>query len=679
MRPEHAPQGDPCGKCGLKAARHRKRKRDRTVYMREYREEKPKSEKRIIGIDGEGYTDEEGVHRYVYMAACDEEGLVSELSCPDGVEFHEFASWLLDLPRNAIIGAFSFGYDLTKICESLPDEIIYKLMHPETHPGKFGPTPIPHGPYRLNKVGSLFTVKRDKRTRRVWDFFKFFQCSFVKALDRWKIASKKELSEIEAMKQERPDFQGCDARVKKYCQDECRLLASLISRLLESHDDANLKLRSFHGPGSTASVMLSRIGAKEHSYDLDSEDGDPLFREAVLTAYFGGRFEVSKIGPVEGPIYVKDIASAYPYQMARLPCFLHGEWNHYREWGGEKMALVRFSIEKHPNACEAWGPLPHRLTDGNIVFPVESAGGWAYGEELTQALKLHPGIKTHDCFSYDQECDCPPPFEAPILDWFEERKRWGKEGKGLVIKLGLNSMYGKSAQRVGGKKFRCMVRAGLITSGTRAMLLEAITRAKDPWNVLELATDSVLSREPLDLPDGPYELLGNWEPKAWEGGVMLLRPGLRFPLDLSAGLSMTASRGLSARIVHQNRKAILDAWAEAPMTGTTVQELPHFHGAKSSVGLLTKEVGGVIQETYKRYEQYGSWVMPKPRNISYAPEPKRFRVLSDMRLVPWTLDTDVSARSVPYDRDGELSDLVKLQRQIRDMDEALPDVWDSVL
>src|SRR5690348_17906092 len=52
--------------------------------------------------------------------------------------------------------------------------------------------------------------------------------------------------------------------------------------------------------------------------------------------------------------------------------------------------------------------------------------------------------------------------------------RSGKDGAGIVLKLGTNSTYGKTAQSVGSAPFRSWIWAGNITSGTRAQLLRAM-------------------------------------------------------------------------------------------------------------------------------------------------------------------------------------------------------------
>lgn len=684
MRPEHTPAGDPCRQCGMAAARHRKRQRDRSEYMRAWREEHPK-ERAIIGIDGEGWTTKDGRHLYTYLAACSSDALVSELYDRNGLKSHDVLSWILEeLPAGALLVGYSLGYDRTKWLEGLPDGAIFSLYHPDPNVrlgwvgrlGPYGPKAITWGGFRLNLLSGRFTVGRadgKEKARSVWDVFRFYQTSFVNALRAWKVGTAEEVARIERMKKKRGGFHGIRVRERRYCQSECMLLAQLVTELVQAHEDEGLHLKSFFGPGSTASIVLKRAGAAEQRVELP-----PEVDHAVASAYFGGRFEVSHVGPVSRPLWGYDIASAYPYALARLPCFCKGKWIHVpRESVAgvlrdeEAIAVVSYRIEPSDRACPAWGPLPHRLPDGNIVFPIVGAGGWAWRGEVREAMRMHPGIVPLAAWKWKRGCRHVGPFAAEVVDLFCRRLAWGKAARGIVLKLALNSIYGKSAQHIGGGgQYRCMVRAGLITSHCRAQLLGLVQRAKDPWNVLELATDSVLSAEPLTLPR-PVKLgtedaarkagkspLGAWEEKEWPKGAMLLRPGLRFPLELGRtkeererAFSSTAARGLGVRTMFANRRKVLRAWERAPMMPLHVQQPSQFHGAKSTVRCFGQDEEGLW--LFGRDDLYGRWEEPKPRILSYSPGPKRDAIAhgdfpGTIALHPWELPTSKDARSVAY-------------------------------
>lgn len=678
-RPEHIPSGPQCS-CGVAASKHRPKRarkpridaRDRRAYKRQYRAEGRVRDRLIVAIDGEGYTDKKtGRHLYTYVAACSAEATISELHRPLGVDATSFCEWILSLPRGALIVGFSLGYDLTKALESLPDRTLYRLTHPDmvSRQGKGGPKPVRAGEFLLNRISTRFSVKHSEtgRSATVWDLFKFFGCSFVAALREWGIGTKAEVIAVETMKLNRANFGAIGPREQAYCRSECVLLARLAAALIEAHKQADLPLPSFYGPGSTASVMLKKLGAEAHNVPLSRV----ALSLAVRSAFFGGRFECSRVGPVRQRVYAWDIASAYPYAMARLPCLrpCHVRWRYLvagpaldRALGKCATACVRYRL-RADSCCVAWGPLPVRLPTGDIIYPVAGPGGWAWLPELQAARELHPGVETLGAWVATPRaiCRCKPPYQAATSAYYCARLQWGKDGRGRVIKLGLNSCYGKSAQRVGSAKYRCLVRAGLITAMTRAMLLRALASAKDPWNVLEIATDSISSLEPLQMP-APVDLgtgraarklgkapLGAWEAKVYPHGVFLIRPGMRFKLGRATDLKSVAARGVGIRTLHANRKRLVDGWARAPMRTATVQQPATFHGCKGSIACKGDPNGPGA--TYTRSALYGTWVQPTRRNVSYAAPPKRREVFvtgQAHRLLTWELPDDAIAVSRPY-------------------------------
>ena len=693
-------------------------------YWKRYRSEH-KSERPILALDGEGYSLADGRHLYTYLACCSAEGLVSEVENSRGLDTEQVFDWLVSLPRGALLVGYSLGYDTSKWCEAMGDRQLWDLNHPETRPGRFGPKPVRWKEYSVNAVATKFTVaigaKGARRVAPVWDVFRFFGTSFVKALKTWKVGTDEQVAAIEAMKAQRGNFEGIREREKGYCRDECKLLAQLVGKLVQAHEDVGLPLKSYYGPGSTASVMLKAMAAREQravrtyvgrhfGVVCRHQEPGPQASEAFETAFFGGRFENSRVGPVRQPVYSYDIASAYPYAMTQLPCFAHGRWKHVkrpreRDLRDAQTYCASFRLERSPS--EAWGPLPHRLgkaagkAAGNILFPTQGPGGWAWAPEVQSAHRQGYVLDLTEAWVYRTQCDCPPPFAARVAEWYCARLKWGKSDKGLTLKLGLNSCYGKSAQRVGSGLYRCIVRAGLITSMCRAMLLDAIGAARDPWAVLSVATDGILSTEPLTLPwpritgteaaareyaTGEKRLypLGAWEAKEYPRGVFLIRPGLRFSLDFEHEADTTAARGLGVRVLHEQRQAVVDAWERNPMGELEIQQPAMFHGRKSCVRRLVQdhEHTGEAVEVFRRDALYGRWSVPEPRKVGYQAEPKRRGVEelclyghdrpTEWRLTSWQLPMAPEARSVPY-RDAPRGSLALEAQELRDLEDEQPD------
>lgn len=631
----------------------------------------------VLAIDGEGYTDSRGRHRYTYVAACTDKRLVSELHRPRGIQTPELFNWLLSLPAESTLVGFALGYDFCKWVEGMRDGAIYSLTHPDLRTGDHGPRAVKWQGYRVNKVSRKFSVSRGGAHRIVWDVWSFFQTSFVVALKKWGVGSPTQVARIARMKDRRAAFAGIGPRERSYCREECRLLARLVRELLDAHADAGLELQSLYGPGSTASVMLDAMGAADHNVK-----GSPAFMRAVSQAFFGGRFEQSRVGPVAVPLHAVDLASAYPYAWCLLPCFEHGRWKRVgaaacrRHVEKGRLALVHYRLDPpHGARSQAWGPLPHRLPNGNIVFPAASAGGWAWSPEIVAGCALHDGIAIRGGYLFEPRCRCGHPFRASMVAWYKERLKWGNKGRGRVLRLGMNSCTGKAMQSVGKPRWRCLVRAGLVTSLTRARLLEAIATARDPWSVVELATDSVLSTEPLKLAP-PVDLgtqraarragsspLGAWDASPVNpDGSFLCRPGMRFRLGDGAEPDETAARGMGVKTLHAARGLILASWQREPMAPVEVPTGRMFIGAKSAI----RRVGRLW--AFKRSPDYGRWVQPPPRKLSFSPMPKRDACLpgapgAAVRLSCWELPQGREYESVPYDEETESPELEQLRTE----------------
>lgn len=733
-KPEHMPVGDPCLLCGISANRHRQRIRGpRTEYKRDYREQNRQHlrdyhnqykrdhpiEKRYIGIDGEGWTDKStGKHHYSYLAACDTNGLIGDIYRHEGLRSVEIFEFLLSLPQgswNLKVG-FSLGYDITKWLEDLPHSAIYLLNHPELRKGKNGPRDVKWAGFNFNRLSSQFKVIRYSndgiRRAVIWDLFRFFGKAFVPALQDWKVGDKDTWDHIQAMKDKRGDFQGINEDEKKYCQAECVLMAQLAKTLIDAHLAADIKLTSYYGPGSTASAMLKTMKAKEETATIPKD-----MEYAVECAFFGGRFECAWAGPLEN-VEGYDIASAYPFAMTQLPCFKHGKWElvknpkdsdiekaiaacvHYYlpEWGGLRIIkeidkdILKSKVKADGRVADhAWGPFPFRLADGNILFPVTCEGGWVWKHEYLTGLRFFSNVAAKEAWILKNNCSCGKPFGQQVSTYYNKRLEWGKEGKGIALKLGINSCYGKRAQRVGSAPYRCVVSAGNITSMTRAMLLGAIFKANEPWNVIGLATDGIQAQCKLDLPKPPITgteetavkrgkfPLGAWESKGADH-IHNIRPGMRFSLTRDAKRETTAARGIGVRVLHSNRDLVRAYWDIDPGGDCLIQQPMIFMGSKSCIRPTTeakailelvkigkttlREQAAALAGAFDRDEKYGNWVEPEERKVSYNPLPKRpaWERIEDkgnvrFRLFTWALSR-AQGESVPYGK-SHLSLLVK--------------------
>jgi hypothetical protein len=295
-------------------------------------------------------------------------------------------------------------------------------------------------------------------------------------------------------------------------------------------------------------------------------------REVGRLTYYGGWFEIFAHGPVPGDSWEYDVNSAYPNEIAKLPCLLHGEWKRgeTRRWDtiermrDRSLVAVYGTVRgKHPKV----GTLPHRTEKGRIMRPLETRG-WYWLREIDAAMRAGfiEKFSVREWVSYEG-CPCPPPLRA-MRDLYQERLRVGKKTpQGKSYKLIYNSGYGKFAQSVGAPKFSNAIYASLITSGCRCRILESIaTHPRGADDLLMVATDGVYfrSRHPgLEL---DKDKLGAWD-ETKKRNLTLFMPGLYWDDEARDNLEKDEAPKLKSRGVpgRSMAKKILEAdelWEE---------------------------------------------------------------------------------------------------------------------
>jgi hypothetical protein len=540
-------------------ARDRTRKREarkhQTTAQREAEKERNRRRSRIkpfMAVDGEGGgTDALGRQHFLMMAACDAEGGAPSVLHRDGnpLLVTDCLEFILSLPANRRLTSFSFGYDVTQILRGIRSNKWKRILEPRQ--GRYGPLPTYWGDYAITyQQGQYLRVARvdlsgEKRrvlkgsSRTIYDAFGFFQCSFVKAIKDWQIGSEEDRKLIEETKNQRAEFSSLTPEIIDYCQLECRLLSQLMTELQKVCLELGILPRQWSGAGWLASALFSKNNTPKRPLTLRERDDEaeippskaartpPLrrperdgsFELAANLAYYGGRFEVSRVGHIPEPVYEYDLKSAYPAAMLDLPCPLHTCWEHrtqVRRLPRRTPYLAKIAFS-HPGG-NVWCGLPFRRK-GGLFWPYCGVG-WYWSPEIEAAQRsLGASITPLEAWVAVKRCDCHP------YDWvkplYEKRQTLNSTTRGYPIKLGLNSLYGKTAQRCGRAPYHDAVAAGLITAKTRARLIDAI--GHDPGTVVMQATDALFSTRPLPLDVGVG--LGQWEPKKWPD-LFIAQPGV---------------------------------------------------------------------------------------------------------------------------------------------------------
>jgi hypothetical protein len=169
--------------------------------------------------------------------------------------------------------------------------------------------------------------------------------------------------------------------------------------------------------------------------------------EYARNAYYGGRVEPFRIGQWDN-VNGYDINSLYPFVMREFeypnPNTLIGPLDRTSEHFIHEFEGVSEVTVTVPNCYIP--PLPFRHKE-RLFFPVGTFRGYWTHVELRHALKL--GAKINDIHTTLYSQDTCKPFINYVNDLYNLRQQYKGLGdyRELVIKIMLNSLYGKFGQR----------------------------------------------------------------------------------------------------------------------------------------------------------------------------------------------------------------------------------------
>lgn len=468
--------------------------------------------------DGEGF-EIDGKHSYTLLANSNDEyiGSVEGLSTYQCLDF--ICKQCAKMDDRTIHVWFAMGYDINMMLGNMSKKSIAQLW-------KGGR--VDYGQYNLYyRNRKELIIKRfnpdDKwelhktkgwqrkylQTVHMWDTFGFFQVRFTEALKTWLGGEydQTELQRIESSKANRATFQsGQMEEITQYCLSELQGLYALCIKLHGYLQMAKLPIRRWDGAGAVAASMLSKENVRNHM-----GESPPDIAKYAQHAYAGGRIELLKYGYTDKGVHCYDINSAYPSAMLLLPPLNDGYWQQVYRFEPLSFGLWHVSY-KATDTFRPCYPLFYRDKNGRIYYPARTEGIF-WTPEVANAVEFHSEETTvHRGWVWRSS-----PREMPfyfVRQYYDLRKQWKKDGVGaqIVLKLGLNSLYGKMAQQLGGyngKKppFHQLEWAGYVTSLTRARLYRAVVT--NPGSIVFMATDGIVSTKPLDIPVG--DDIGLWE------------------------------------------------------------------------------------------------------------------------------------------------------------------------
>lgn len=512
------------------------------------------AEAEFVGIDSEGADMPDGKHRTILWMASDGEALENTR----GLHSNDILEWLLNLGSKyrrwngtrAIFVIYGGSYDFNMALRGIPEKAAREINEAAKR-GRMGYTYFDCAGKRYGarmiarKFLTIVDLNEDGKIGRsitIYDVIGFFQSSFVHCIKSWLGKDYADLRIIIDGKKSRTDFNDwAMADVKRYTSAELKALVKIMDLFRDSLINLDLKIDKWHGAGALAGVLLSKYGCKE----TIGAQLPNYVDEAALYSYFGGRIELFRYGFINSPVYAYDINSAYPAEMRNLPDFSRGQWREV-DCGMAPVALVYADIPDYSMVLIKWShdkeqvlyPFAYRSGVQRKVMYPKSGFGWVHKSELDVAVKwqkitgVEIAVRQYRYFEpweySDSPCSWISAYYLQRQKIVAEIKRTGIDnGAEKVIKLGLNSLYGRTAQTVGGSKdkkpaFHNLYAAGYITAGTRAKLYDAAMNK--PEAIIMAATDGLYLSEPL--PDGAIKVgtdkkLGEWECGEYESGLFI--------------------------------------------------------------------------------------------------------------------------------------------------------------
>ena len=224
---------------------------------------------------------------------------------------------------------------------------------------------------------------------------------------------------------------GFNPKSLKYCQRDTFITYQFVKDMHRRYKKIGLK------PKSTIAQTAITFW-KDNFYKGKVFKVPEGLIEFLKPAYFGGRVECNYIGELSGSIHLADFKSMYSSVMTR--CYPYPfRWIDKVDLSYEGITYCKVSSNlKLPL-------LPFRDKKSKLIlFPNGTfKGAWA-NVELRQFIKEGGKIlKLYDGVVYPQKCY---PFKSYVKFLFDKRKKAKDEFMVYILKILLNSLYGKFAQ-----------------------------------------------------------------------------------------------------------------------------------------------------------------------------------------------------------------------------------------
>jgi len=322
----------------------------------------------------------------------------------------------------------------------------------------------------------------------------------------------------------------------EYGVKDAILTQSLLELFKEFLIDHGLSdVDSFNSHASLSEFLFQRYADQNNIELPDCSKLNHKLVEDVKKFYKGGMFMCLKRGSF-GSVVNLDVSSAYPYQLSKMPNLLDGHFEVVRD-GSLIDAEISKGLEGSDGLYRLLGWVDAELDNG-FVGSKDKDGSVAYRvgyrkEKIT--LFEYAALKKHNIavdfvkawvWIANEVSVHKAPFRGYVDMLYTERKRYAKgTANNLMLKLMLNSLYGKTAQGITNGIEGWLTNpfyASSITGGLRAQIIDRIYTDGIENKVIMISTDGLLVKND----DGFYSQaqdapgLGDWDVELYDGALV---------------------------------------------------------------------------------------------------------------------------------------------------------------
>ncbi len=415
--------------------------------------------------------------------------------------------------------------------------------------------------YIPKKMLSLRSVNDKEKKVIIYDAMQFFLGSGIKKKSDLDSVAEKYLGkhkEYDGKYQDKvfPDKidQNELDKIIQYCKQDCVLAKQVMDIWIENfHSAFGFYPQKYHSMGSIAIDYLRTQLDYFPTFKYIPYDVNAL----AFNAYFGGRFEITERGLIQD-IHHYDIRSAYPYAMSKMPDFTRGKWikiKNIAEFKDNKELIGFYKITTTVKEKKI-APFMFRGKLGLVYCPSGTFITHTTSNELKTAVENY-NVKIHKiqgyCFKPDHGAEHWE-FNDIVNYMYRQRMSQTNEGQKYIFKIGINSLYGKTAQSKPEPRgiFNPVI-CSYITGYTRGMLLDAIKDNKD--DITQLATDAIFSKKKLNnLPIS--QKLGDYEYNHHPKMIVIMAGVYSYNTDNDQKMQ-TKSRGFELRTINKKGEKVI--------------------------------------------------------------------------------------------------------------------------